>query len=205
MADVQPLRALHYDQSVVGSLSDVVAPPYDVIDNEQRAALLAQLALQRGRRRSAPGRARSVRGRGRAVRELAAPRRSGARRRAGDLGAHPGLHGPGREGAHAPRLLLSGAHRGLRPGQSAPARAHAPGPQGGSSAPDARHAGERLADLLALLRSLGRRLERAGSGNRDLARGARSPTATARSTASGASATPTRSRPSSERPRRPSC
>jgi uncharacterized protein (DUF1015 family) len=42
MADVQPLRALHYDQSVVGSLSDVVAPPYDVIDAEQRAALLAQ-------------------------------------------------------------------------------------------------------------------------------------------------------------------
>jgi uncharacterized protein (DUF1015 family) len=42
MADVQPLRALHYDQSVVGSLSDVVAPPYDVIDAEQRAALLAK-------------------------------------------------------------------------------------------------------------------------------------------------------------------
>ena len=42
MADVQPLRALHYDQSVVGSLSDVVAPPYDVIDSEQRAALLAK-------------------------------------------------------------------------------------------------------------------------------------------------------------------
>jgi uncharacterized protein (DUF1015 family) len=42
MADVQPLRALHYDQSVVGSLSAVVAPPYDVIDAEQRASLLAQ-------------------------------------------------------------------------------------------------------------------------------------------------------------------
>ncbi len=41
MADVQPLRALHYDQSVVGSLADVVAPPYDVIDAEQRAALIA--------------------------------------------------------------------------------------------------------------------------------------------------------------------
>src|SRR5947209_10459875 len=42
MADVQPLRALHYDQSVVGRLTDVVAPPYDVIDAEQRAALLAR-------------------------------------------------------------------------------------------------------------------------------------------------------------------
>jgi uncharacterized protein (DUF1015 family) len=42
MADVQPLRALHYDPSVVGSLADVVAPPYDVIDASQRAALIAR-------------------------------------------------------------------------------------------------------------------------------------------------------------------
>ncbi len=41
MADVQPLRALHYDPAVVGPLSDVTAPPYDVIDARQRAALLA--------------------------------------------------------------------------------------------------------------------------------------------------------------------
>jgi uncharacterized protein (DUF1015 family) len=42
MAAVQPLRALHYDPAVVGSLADVVAPPYDVIDSDQRAALLAR-------------------------------------------------------------------------------------------------------------------------------------------------------------------
>ncbi len=42
MADVQPLRALHYDPAVVGSLADVVAPPYDVIDAPQRAALIAR-------------------------------------------------------------------------------------------------------------------------------------------------------------------
>jgi uncharacterized protein (DUF1015 family) len=42
MAEVQPLRALHYDQAVVGPLADVVAPPYDVIDAGQRAALLAR-------------------------------------------------------------------------------------------------------------------------------------------------------------------
>ncbi len=42
MADVQPLQALHYDLSVVGTLGDVVAPPYDVIDAEQRAALIAR-------------------------------------------------------------------------------------------------------------------------------------------------------------------
>jgi uncharacterized protein (DUF1015 family) len=40
MADVQPLRALHYDPAKVGSLGNVVAPPYDVIDPGQRAALL---------------------------------------------------------------------------------------------------------------------------------------------------------------------
>ncbi len=42
MADVQPLRALHYDPAVVGSLADVVAPPYDVIDSAQRAELIAR-------------------------------------------------------------------------------------------------------------------------------------------------------------------
>ncbi len=40
MADVQPLRALHYDPVAAGALADVVAPPYDVIDPSQRAALL---------------------------------------------------------------------------------------------------------------------------------------------------------------------
>ncbi|HEY3970813.1 MAG TPA: DUF1015 domain-containing protein [Solirubrobacteraceae bacterium] len=40
MADIQPLRALHYDQSLVGPLSDVTSPPYDVIDAEQREQLL---------------------------------------------------------------------------------------------------------------------------------------------------------------------
>jgi uncharacterized protein (DUF1015 family) len=39
MADVQPLRALHYDPAKVGSLQAVAAPPYDVIDPEQRAEL----------------------------------------------------------------------------------------------------------------------------------------------------------------------
>src|SRR5262245_59518431 len=39
MADVQPLRALHYDLAKVSSLDDVAAPPYDVIDPEQRRRL----------------------------------------------------------------------------------------------------------------------------------------------------------------------
>lgn len=40
MAEIQPLHALHYDLSVVGSLAEVISPPYDVIDSEQREGLL---------------------------------------------------------------------------------------------------------------------------------------------------------------------
>ncbi|HEV2982693.1 MAG TPA: DUF1015 domain-containing protein [Solirubrobacteraceae bacterium] len=42
MADVQPLRALHYNTAVAGPLPDLVAPPYDVIDAAQRAAISAR-------------------------------------------------------------------------------------------------------------------------------------------------------------------
>src|SRR3954452_23469048 len=42
MADVPPIRALHYDRARTGDPADVVAPPYDVIDPEQRAALAAR-------------------------------------------------------------------------------------------------------------------------------------------------------------------
>jgi uncharacterized protein (DUF1015 family) len=42
MADIQPLRALHYDQSLVGELSNVTSPPYDVIDAKQREELLGR-------------------------------------------------------------------------------------------------------------------------------------------------------------------
>src|SRR4051794_29780487 len=39
MADVEPLRALHYNLEMTGGLQAVVAPPYDVIDAGQRARL----------------------------------------------------------------------------------------------------------------------------------------------------------------------
>ena len=42
MAEVRPLKALHYELSAISSLADVTAPPYDVIDAEQRAELLAR-------------------------------------------------------------------------------------------------------------------------------------------------------------------
>jgi uncharacterized protein (DUF1015 family) len=41
VAEVLPLQAVHYDLGRVGALADVVAPPYDVIDDAQRAELAA--------------------------------------------------------------------------------------------------------------------------------------------------------------------
>ena len=42
MATIEPLRALHYDLQRTGGLDDVVSPPYDVIDDQQRAQLAAR-------------------------------------------------------------------------------------------------------------------------------------------------------------------
>jgi len=39
---IRPFRALRFDPSVVGDLGDVVAPPYDVIDEHHRAELIAR-------------------------------------------------------------------------------------------------------------------------------------------------------------------
>jgi uncharacterized protein (DUF1015 family) len=41
MAKLEPIRALHYNLERTGGLQDVVAPPYDVIDADQRARLAA--------------------------------------------------------------------------------------------------------------------------------------------------------------------
>lgn len=55
MADIQAFRGLRYDLGKVGSLSDVVAPPYDVIDSDHQNALyqrnehnVVRLILNRG-------------------------------------------------------------------------------------------------------------------------------------------------------------
>ncbi len=42
MAVVKPFRALRYDQAAAGPLETLVAPPYDVISDEQRAELRAR-------------------------------------------------------------------------------------------------------------------------------------------------------------------
>ncbi|HEY4412411.1 MAG TPA: DUF1015 domain-containing protein [Gaiellaceae bacterium] len=42
MATIRPFKALRYDESVAGPLAELVAPPYDVISDEQRATYLAR-------------------------------------------------------------------------------------------------------------------------------------------------------------------
>ncbi len=42
VAEIAPLRALHYDPAVAGAPPDLWAPPYDVIHAEQRAELVAR-------------------------------------------------------------------------------------------------------------------------------------------------------------------
>jgi uncharacterized protein (DUF1015 family) len=42
VAEIQPLRTLRYEPRVVGSLDAVTAPPYDVIDDAERAVLAAK-------------------------------------------------------------------------------------------------------------------------------------------------------------------
>ena len=39
---MKPFRALRYDIAVAGPLDDLVAPPYDVISDEQRRDYLAR-------------------------------------------------------------------------------------------------------------------------------------------------------------------
>ena len=45
MAVVKPIRAVRYDASVAGPLEQLVAPPYDVIDEEQREELRSRSPL----------------------------------------------------------------------------------------------------------------------------------------------------------------
>ena len=64
--------------------------------------------------------------------------------------------GPDGRARTAARLPRARARRGVRPGPDPPARAHAPGPEGGPAQADPRHEGEPLADLLAVLGPAGR-------------------------------------------------
>ena len=50
MAEIQPLHAVHYDTHTAGALENLVAPPYDVIDDKMRAELIATIRALSARR-----------------------------------------------------------------------------------------------------------------------------------------------------------
>src|SRR4051812_16101658 len=71
MADIRPFRGIRYDMARVGTLSDVVAPPYDVIGTELQDQLyqaspynIIRLELNREEPGDDPGRNRYTRAAG---------------------------------------------------------------------------------------------------------------------------------------------
>src|SRR3954452_15151290 len=91
MPDVRPFRGIRYDMARVGALSDVVAPPYDVIGPELQERLYAAspyniIRLELGREE--PGDTAEANRYTRAVRTLKDWRRQGILRE----DSHPALY-----------------------------------------------------------------------------------------------------------------
>ena len=118
MADVQPLRALHYDLGKVGSLGAVASPPYDVIDPAAARAARRALALQRRRDRPPePASGDPYAHAARAARAVAGRRRGRPRRRARAVGAQPGV----RRARRPPRSPAAGSSAASASRSTAPA------------------------------------------------------------------------------------
>ncbi len=164
MADVEPLRALHYDLDRTGGLQDVVAPPYDVIDADQRADLEASSPYNVVRIDLPIG----IHPYDNAARLLVGVARRGRdhpRRAAGAMAARAAIHRPRRADPHADRVPRARARGGLRAGPDPPPRAHPPRSEGGPAAAHPRDQGQPVADLLAVRRSRRRRHRRPRQGD----------------------------------------
>ena len=171
MADVQPLRTLRYDPDVAGPLEDLIAPPYDVIDDELRAELAARSAHN--------------------VVELDLPKSYEAAAETLDEWRRDGVlvqedepaiwalrqdyTAPDGSDPLAQRVLRARARGGLRRGPDPAARAHPSGPEGGPAQAHARDAREPLPHLQPLPRSRrrGHGDARPGHGRRAVRRGDR--------------------------------
>ena len=99
MPEIQAFRGIRYNLGHVGSLSDVVAPPYDVIGPELQDELLQEASVQRRPADPQPHRAgRRRRGQqplhpgGPVLQELAERGRAVHRGRPGHLRLPPGVH-----------------------------------------------------------------------------------------------------------------
>ena len=119
MAVVKPFRALRYDEAVAGPLETLVAPPYDVITDEQREELQARSPYNVVRLTLPDSEEEAAR----ALDDWRA-RRCPRRGAAGGLGARAGLRRPRRDRADALRHRRLAEGRALRDGDGAAARAN---------------------------------------------------------------------------------
>ena len=151
MARIEPLSALRYDLATVGSLDDVTAPPYDVIDDaDARGAGGAQPVQRRRDRPAAHGNGDDPYLHAQTTFEAWQQQGVLVREREPSLWVLTqdyALPGGERRTRHGFFCRVSVEDYG--PGPHPPARAHAPGPEGGPPAPDTGHAGQPLPHLLA--------------------------------------------------------
>ena len=155
MADVQPLRALHYDLGRAGRLDRLISPPYDVID--AACAASSRRGARTTRSRSTCRKVRTATGRGGDTRPMEAggDPRPGCRARS--LGPHADLPAPGRDGRVRNGFFCKVRISDYGPGDP-PARANASGGEAGQARADAHDEGEPVADLRSLSRPAAARM-----------------------------------------------
>ena len=183
MADVRPFNALHYDLGVVGSLEEVAAPPYDVIDTAQRAELLARspynavaIDLPKPLRRE-PARSETdddpYEGPPRRSRPGARPGRSVDDPEPAIWALTQDYTAPDGSTHSRHGILARVRVEDYGAGKVRPHERTLPGPKAGPARPDPRHPPQPLADLLAQHRG---RLAAGRARDRRASPGARRPT-----------------------------
>ena len=146
MADLQPLRTLRYEPSAVGSLEDVIAPPYDVIDAELRAQLAARSPYNVVEIDLPPSYAQ-------AAATMADWQQRGVLVREDEPAVwvlRQDYEAPDGAAPHAHRRPRAPARGRVRAGPDPPARAHASRAEGGPPQPHPRHAHEPVPHLQPL-------------------------------------------------------
>ena len=167
MADVQPLRAIHYDLATAGPLDRLAAPPYDVIDADLRRELAVAQPAQRGRDRPSRRATTPTRHAGELFEQWQMERSAGARPRAGAVGADADLPRPGRHAsACATGFFCRVRITDYGPGLIRPHERTHPAAKEDRLRADARDAREPLPDLLALQRPRRRCVVGARAGHR---------------------------------------
>ena len=145
---VTPFRALRYEPTVAGPLESLVAPPYDVISEQQRLEFLARSPYNVVHL-TLPD---SPEERPRRPRRLAGQRRARPRRREAYWWVAQDYIGPDGVARTREGFAASVAGDAVRGGAGAAARAHARRPEGRPPAAAARDADAARADLPALRR-----------------------------------------------------